>query len=186
MRSKAGNNSYIQLNSHHINPYHSMKNNIVMSVLVGCIAASFFACTPKKAETEAVVIDKEQIKAEIQAIENKFASIYTHRNIDSLTYYADSAVSYFVGQEPISGKAAIHQFIAEELKDFPAGAKIINETLEIYVTGDGNNVAEIGAYKRVDSTGKILQNGHFFSFFAKRDGRYVCTRDMATAHPVAE
>lgn len=141
------------------------------------------ACNQEK---EKPAIDKEMVKAEIQEIENKFASIYTHRNTDSLTYYADDAVSYFVGQEPIVGKAAIHKFIEEELIDFPSGAKIINETLEIFVTDDGNNVAEIGAYKRLDSTGKILQTGHFFSFFAKRDGRYVCTRDMATAHPPVE
>jgi ketosteroid isomerase-like protein len=163
-----------------------MKNTFVKRVLFGGILALLLACTPKKAETEAVVIDKEQIKKEIQAIENKFAAVYTHRNVDSLTYYADSAVSYFVGQEPISGKAAIHKFIEEELKELPAGTKIINETIEIYVTDDGNNVAEIGAYKRVDSTGEILQNGHYFSFFAKRNGVYVCTRDMATAHPVPE
>lgn len=141
------------------------------------------ACNQEKAKP---TIDKEQIRAEIQAIENKFADVYTHRNADSLTYYADSAVSYFVGQEPIVGKAAIHEFIKEELKDFPAGAKIINETMEVYVTDDGNNVAEIGTYKRVDSTGKIMQNGHYFSFFAKRNGKYVCTRDMATAYPPAE
>jgi len=163
-----------------------MKNKVIKGVLLSCVMSLLVACSPKKAETEVSVVDKEQIKAEIQAIENKFASVYTHRNADSLTYYADSAVSYFVGQEPIVGKDAIHQFILEELKDFPAGAKIINETLEVYVTDDGNNVAEIGAYKRVDSTGKILQNGHFFSFFAKRNGKYVCTRDMATAHATPE
>jgi len=160
-----------------------MGNKILKGGLLALILTLSVACNHEKAKP---VIDKEQIKAEIQAIENKFASVYSHRNIDSLTYYADSAVSYFVGQEPISGKAAIHQFIAAELKDFPMGGKIINETMEIYVTEDGKNVAEIGAYKQVDSTGKILQNGHFFSFFAKRDGKYVCTRDMATAHPVPE
>jgi len=160
-----------------------MKNKILQGGLLAFILAFSVACNQEK---EKPVVDKEQIKAEIQAIEDKFAAVYTHRNVDSLTYYADSAVSYFVGQEPIAGKAAIHQFIEEELKDFPAGTKIVNETIEIYVTGDGNNVAEIGAYKRVDSTGKILQNGHYFSFFAKRNGKYVCTRDMATAHPVPE
>jgi hypothetical protein len=67
---------------------------------------------------------------------------------------------------------------------FPEGAQLINETIEIFVTDDGNNVAEVGAYKMVDSVGVILQNGHFFSFFAKRDGVYKCTRDMATSHPV--
>jgi len=160
-----------------------MKNKIVLGGLMAVTLLISVACNQEKAKP---TIDKEQIRAEIQAIENKFADVYTHRNADSLTYYADSAVSYFVGQEPIVGKAAIHEFIKEELKDFPAGAKIINETMEVYVTDDGNNVAEIGTYKRVDSTGKIMQNGHYFSFFAKRNGKYVCTRDMATAYPPAE
>ena len=160
-----------------------MRTKILPGTLMTIILFLLLACNQEKAKP---VIDKEQIKAEIQEIENKFAAVFTHRNLDSLTYYGDSAVSYFVGQQPIAGKAAIHKFIEEELKELPAGTKIINETLEIYVTGDGNNVAEIGAYKRVDSTGKILQNGHFFSFFSKRNGKYVCTRDMATAHPTPE
>lgn len=160
-----------------------MKNKTVLGGLIAVTLLVSVACNQEKAKP---TIDKEQIKAEIQAIENKFAEVYTHRNADSLTYYADSAVSYFVGQEPIVGKEAIHQFILEELKDFPKGAKIVNETMEIYVTDDGNNVAEIGSYKRVDSTGKVMQNGHYFSFFAKRNGRYVCTRDMATSHAIPE
>lgn len=163
-----------------------MKNKVLEGILLLCVIAFVIACNPKKAETVALVIDKEQVKKEIQAIEDEFAAVYTHRNLDSLTYYADDAVSYFVGQRPIAGKDSIHRFIEEELLYFPEGAKIINETIEIYVTADGNNVAEIGAYKMVDSTGTILQNGHYFSFFAKRNGKYVCTRDMATSHPVEE
>ncbi len=161
-----------------------MKNKIIKGILISCVISLIVACTPKKAEPVAVVIDKELIKKDIQAIENKFASIYTTKNVDSLTYYADDAVSYFVGQKPVAGKDSIHQFIQEELMYVPEGAKLINETLEIFVTDDGNNVAEIGAYKMLDSAGVILQNGHYFSFFAKRNGKYVCTRDMATSHPV--
>jgi len=160
-----------------------MKNKILPGGLLAVILTFSIACNQEK---EKPIVDKEKVKAEIQAIENKFALVYTHRNLDSLTYYADDAVSYFVGQKPIAGKAAIHQFIENDLKDFPKGAKIINEIIEIYVTENGNNVAEVGAYKQVDSTGKILQNGHYFSFFAKRDGKYVCTRDMATAHPAVD
>ena len=163
-----------------------MKSNVINGIVVLCAISFLIACSSKKAEPVAAVIDKEQIKKEIQAIENRFASVYAHRNIDSLTYYADDAVSYFVGQKPIAGKDAIHQFIAAELLDFPEGAKLINETLEIFVTDDGNNVAEVGSYKMVDSAGVILQNGHFFSFFVKRNGKYVCTRDMATSHPIEE
>ena len=161
-----------------------MKNQVLKGIVLLCVVTLFNACTPKKAEPVAIVIDKEQVKKEIQAIENKFSAIYTHRNADSLTYYADDATSYFVGQEPIVGKEAIHNYIQEELQYFPEGAQLMNETLEIFVTDDGNNVAEIGAYKIVDSVGVILQNGHYFAFFAKRDGQYKCTRDMATSHPV--
>lgn len=158
-----------------------MKTKILMGGLLAVILTLSFACSPKKAEP---TVDKEKIKAEIQAIEDRFASIYIHRDIDSLTYYADDATSYFADQKPLVGKAAIHQFIEEELKDLPKGSRIVNKALEIFVTDDGNNVAEIGEYNRMDSTGKILQTGHYFSFFAKRDGRYVCTRDMATSYPV--
>jgi len=158
-----------------------MKTKILRGGILSVILILSFSCDQKK---EQPTVDKEQVKAEIQEIENRFASIYKHRNIDSLTYYADSAVSYFAGQLPLVGKDAIHKYIEEELKDFPEGAKIINETLEIFVTEDGNNVAEIGEYQRIDSTGKVLQTGHYFSFFAKKDGKYVCTRDMATSYPV--
>jgi ketosteroid isomerase-like protein len=152
-----------------------------MGGLLAVILTFSIACNQKPIKA---TIDKDQIKAEIQAIENHFASVYSNGNIDSLTYYADDAVSYFVGQKPVAGKEAIHNFIEEELTYVPKGVKLINETIEIYVTDDGNHVAEIGAYKMVDSAGVILQNGHYFSFFTKRDGKYVCTRDMATAHPV--
>lgn len=151
--------------------------------LLAIILAFSTACEQKPVQAP---VDKEKIKIEIQAIENHFASVYTNRNLDSLSYYADDAVSYFVGQKPVSGRDSIHRFIEEELAYIPDGARMINETLEIFVTDDGNNVAEIGAYKMVDSAGVILQNGHYFSFFAKRDGRFVCTRDMATSHPVED
>ncbi len=160
-----------------------MKIKVLLGGLWVALMAISLACNQKKEET---VIDKNQVKAEIQAIENHFALTYNNRNTDSLTYYADDAVSYFNGEKPIVGKAAIHQHILNELKDFPKGAKVSFETIEIYVTGDGNNVAEIGAYKTVDSTGRILHRGHYFSFFAKRNGKYVCTRDMTNSNPVED
>lgn len=142
-----------------------MKNKILMGGLFMIILTLSLACNQQKAES---TIDKDQIKAEIQAIEDHFALTYNNRNADSITYYAEDAISYFAGQDPIVGKTAIHQHIEEELIDFPIGAKIAFETIEIYITDDGQNVAEIGAHKLVDSTGTILQRGHYVSFFAKR------------------
>jgi ketosteroid isomerase-like protein len=158
-----------------------MKNKILTVGLLGIILTLSLACNQKKEEKS---IDKNQIKAEIQAIENQFALAYNNRNVDSITYYADSAVSYFAGERPIVGKAAIHQHIANELLDIPEGAKVSFETIEIYVANDGNNVAEIGAFKLADSTGTLIHRGHYFSFFAKRNGKFVCTRDMTNSTPL--
>lgn len=155
-----------------------MKTKILSGGLLMVILILLLACNQEKKVTPP---DNDKIKAEIQAIENHFAQTYNNRNASSITYYAEDAVSYFAGQEPISGKAAIHQHIQEELMDFPIGASISFETLEIYVADDGDHVAEIGAHKLVDSTGVVLQRGHYMSFFAKRDGKYVCTRDMANS-----
>ena len=155
-----------------------MKTKILMGGLLVVILTLSIACNQKKEETKP---DKDLVKAEIQAIENKFASTFNTRNADSLTYYAEDAISYFAGQEPIEGIDAIRQHIENELMDFPEGAKISFETREIYVSDDGNIVAEIGAHQLVDSTGAVLQKGHYVSFFKKIDGKYKCTRDMANS-----
>ena len=158
-----------------------MKKKILSGGLLVVILALTLACNQKNEEKS---IDKDQIKAEIQAIENNFASAYNNRNVESITYYADSAISYFAGEKPIVGKEAIHQHIANELQDFPEGAKVSFTTIEIYVTADGNNVAEIGEFKQVDSAGMLLHQGHYFSFFAKRNGKFVCMRDMTNSSPI--
>lgn len=161
-----------------------MKNKIVMGGLLFILMVSV-ACNQKKEEPIAAVpaIDNEQIKTEIQAIENAFATVYNTGNIDALTYYADDATSYFNGKMPLVGKEAIHQSMKEELANFTKGDKISFETKEIYVANDGKHVMEIGAYKFVDSTGTKLRSGNYFSLFEKRDGQYKCVRDMGNSEP---
>ena len=159
-----------------------MKTRILTGGLLVIILTLFVACNQEQKKT---TIDKEQIKAEIQAIEDQFELTFNNRSTESLSYYAEDAISYFAGQEPIVGIEAIHQHIEDELLDFPVGASISFETLEIYVSDDGDHVAEIGEHKLVDSTGVLLQKGHYVSFFAKRDGKYVCTRDMANSVQMA-
>jgi ketosteroid isomerase-like protein len=162
-----------------------MKNKILIGGLLMFILTLSVACNQKKEEPTAAVpaVDNEQIKAEIQAIENAFAAVYNTGNIDSLTYYADDATSYFNGKMPLVGKEAIHQSMKEELANFTEGDKISFETKEIYVANDGKHVMEIGAFKFVDSTGAKLRSGNYFSLFEKRDGQYKCVRDMGNSEP---
>src|SRR3954467_5723328 len=126
-----------------------MKNKILLGGLLLILTVSI-ACNQKKEEptaTAAPVIDKEQIKSEIQAIEDAFAEVYNTGNIDSSTYYADDATSFFNGKEPLLGKEAIHQSMKEEVTNFPKGNKIAFETKEVYVADNGDHVLEIGSYK---------------------------------------
>ena len=163
-----------------------MKNKILIGGLLGVIMTLAIACNQKKEEpTTAAVpaIDNEQVKAEIQAIENDFAAVYNTRNIDALTYYADDATSYFSGKMPLVGKEAIHQSMKEELTNFSKGDKISFETKEVYVTENGNHVMEIGAFQFSDSTGVKLRSGNYFSLFKKIDGKYKCIRDMGNSEP---
>lgn len=155
-----------------------MKNKILMGGLYMIILTLSIACNQQKEEA---TIDKDKIKAEIQAIEDHFALTYNNRNADSITYYAEDAISYFSGEEPIVGKDAIHEHIEMELMDFPEGAKLSFETLELYISDEGNKVVEIGEHKLADSTGVIIQKGHYVSFFVKREGKFVCVRDMANS-----
>ena len=163
-----------------------MKNKILIGGLLLFVLTLSVACNQKKEEPTAPVapaIDNEQVKAEIQGIEDAFAAVYNTGNIDSLTYYADDATSYFNGKMPLIGKEAIHQSMKEELANFTKGDKISFETKEVYVANDGKHVMEIGAYKFVDSTGAKLRSGNYFSLFEKRDGKYKCVRDMGNSEP---
>lgn len=161
-----------------------MKNKILIGGLLFILAVSA-ACNQKKEESAAAapVIDKEQIKNEIQAAENTFAEVYNTGNIDSLAYYADDAKSFFNGQMPVEGKENIHQFIKEELSAFTKGNKISFETKEVYVADNGDHVLEIGAYKILDSTGTKVRGGNYFSLFKKVNGKYQSFRDISNSEP---
>jgi ketosteroid isomerase-like protein len=165
-----------------------MKNRILIGGLLAVMLTISIACNQKKEEAVAVApaIDNEQIKTEIQAIEDNFATVYNTGNIDALTYYSDDATSYFSGKMPLVGKEAIHQSMKDELKDFTKGDKISFETKEVYVANNGDNVLEIGAYQFADSTGIKLRSGNYFSLFAKKDGKYVCIRDMGSSNPTGK
>jgi len=155
-----------------------MKSKILLGGLLVVMLTIIMACQQDKKE---VVINEDLVKEEIRALEDNLAATFNKRDINLLNYYAEDAISYFGGQEPIVGLEAIHWHIENELLDLPEGATITFEHLDIYITDDGSHVAEIGAHTLVDSTGTILQTGHYMSFFAKRDGKYLCTRDMANS-----
>ncbi len=138
-----------------------------------------FACNAKKAEPAAAAPDKEQIKKEIQAREDAFAEVYNAGELKEIGYYADDAISFFQNRAPLVGKEAIVEFLKSDLT--ANSNKITFTTNEVFVSNDGDQVVEVGYFKVVDSTNAEINTGNYMSLFEKRNGQYVCLRDMSAS-----
>ena len=125
------------------------------------------------------VLDMEKVRVEIQALEDAYSAGEKANDADAVAaYYSDDAISYSRNKQPLSGKAAIRDKIAKN---------IANDTTENYyvykVVGlfaEGNTAVEIGSWTEFDSSGNEKENGNYMSYFQKRDGKYLCVRDMST------
>ncbi|MES2748664.1 MAG: nuclear transport factor 2 family protein [Bacteroidota bacterium] len=159
-----------------------MKNKILNGITLAIIASLVIACTPKKEEpATAVAVDKEQIKTELQAIEDAFAAAYNSNKTEGIMYYGGDAVSYSQNKAPLVGKAAIDASLKEDAAGFPKGSKIAFAVVDVFPSTDGNQVVEVGSYKVTDSTNTTKSSGHYMSLFEKREGKYVCIRDMGAS-----
>lgn len=155
-----------------------MKVKILIEGLLLAMVIFSIACTPK---VEAPVIDKEEIKKEIQAKEDEFAATYNAGVLKNIGYYADDATSFSQNKPPLVGKPAIIEYLKEGLDSSSAGNKISFITNEVFPSSDGIQVVEIGYYKLVDSTNAIINTGNYMVLFEKRDGKYVSVRDMSAS-----
>ena len=160
-----------------------MKAWIAKEATLGCIITLLFACNAKNAEPVAAAIDIDKIKTEIQAKEDAFANLYNNGEFKSIGYYADDATSFFQNRAPLVGKEAILAFLKSEVVS--NSDRISFRTNEIFVSGDGNQVVEIGSYKVVDSD-TLLNSGNYISLFEKRNGTYVVVRDMSATEMPAK
>ena len=154
-----------------------MKSMTIKGVLLaGAIISLMLACNSKKEEP---VVDKEQIKKEIQAKEDEFAALYDSGVLKNIGYYADDATSFFQNRQPLVGKEAIVEFLKSDVMSNPN--KISFKTNEVFVSSDGNQVVEIGYYQVVDSTNTAFNTGNYMILFEKRNGHYESVRDMSAS-----
>jgi len=156
-----------------------MKNKIVKGVFLACISALVISCNAKNDEPATSVVDKDQIKKEIQARENEFAEIYNSGQLKNIGYYADNATSFFPNRAPLVGRDSIVNFLKNDL--ISNTDKLSFNTNEVFVSSDGNQVVEVGNFKLVDSSNATINTGNYMSLFEKRNDKYVCLRDMSAS-----
>ena len=156
-----------------------MKKNILKGVLLSSVSLLMMSCNSKQEASTTTVIDKEQIKKEIQAKEDAFAELYNTGELRNIGYYAYDATTFFQNRPPLVGKEAIVEFYKSAITS--TTNKISFTSKDIFISNDGNQVVEIGYFKVVDSTNTPVNTGNYMSLFEKRDGKYVCVRDMSAS-----
>jgi len=158
-----------------------MKNKIVNGVLLLYLVSLITACNPGKENPTVIAVDKEKIKMEIQAKEDEFAATYNSGVAKNIGYYADDAISFSQHRPPLVGKKAIVDYLLADIDSSSKSNKISFKTNEVFVSNDGNLVVEIGYYQVVNATNKVVNTGDYMCFFEKRNGKYVCVRDMSVS-----
>jgi uncharacterized protein (TIGR02246 family) len=140
---------------------------IVISIISGCSSS-----TEKSAS-----VDLEKIKPEIQAMEDAYAAAEKAKDADKVAvYYSDDAVSYSRNRMPEVGKAAIKESMAKRLAADTTGNTNVYKVVDLF--GEGDMLVEIGSWTEMSPAGAEVNKGHYMSYFQKRDGKYVCVRDM--------
>jgi ketosteroid isomerase-like protein len=158
-----------------------MKTGIIKTGLLSCIMSVLIACNSNKENSSETTVDVEQIKKEIQAKEDEFAATYNAGEMKQIGYYAEDAITFSQNNPPLVGKAAILEYLFASVDSLSGKNKISYTTKEVFVSNDGNQVVEIGYYQVVDSTNTPVNTGNYMTLFVKRDGKYVCLRDMSAS-----
>ena len=122
-------------------------------------------------------IDLAKLKPDIQAMEDAYAAAEKAKDAAGVVvYYSEDAVSYSRNQQPVSGKAAIKEDITQRLAKDTTGNHNVYKVVDLFA--EGNMAVEIGSWTSVNSSGAEVDKGYYMSYFQKRDGKYVCIRDM--------
>ena len=157
---------------------------IKLSLLTIALSLVIFSCnkTAKEADEAAVQEvakpDMMAIKAEIQTLENAWAKADNERDAPALAaMYADDAQSLSNNKPAASGKVEILKDIEAHLSKKEKGTTVAYDIADVF--GNENQVTEVGKTTVKDASGKITYTGKYMAVWEKRDGKYICLRDIS-------
>jgi len=144
--------------------------------LFAALPALLFSCSNGEKKTEPV--DMEKTKVEIQAMEDAYAAGEKAKDADAVVaYYAENAISYHRNEPPSNGKAAIKEYTIKRLAKDSTGNHNVYKVVDLF--GEGNMLVEIGSFSEVSPAAAEVDMGFYMSYFQKKDGKYICVRDMS-------
>lgn len=75
------------------------------------------------------------------------------------------------------GNAAIKKDMETSLAKRAKGVTTAYDVMDVY--GSGDYVTETGKTTRKDSTGKVITTGKYMAIWEKRNGKWICIRDIS-------
>jgi ketosteroid isomerase-like protein len=143
--------------------------------LFAAIPVLLFSCSTEEKKSEP--LDTAKTKVEIQAMEDAYSAAEKAKDADGvMAYYAEDVISYHKNEPPSSGKAALKEYTANRLAKDTSGNHNVYKVVDLF--GEGNMLVEIGSWSEVNPAGAEVDMGFYMSYFQKKDGKYVCVRDM--------
>ena len=109
-------------------------------------------CTHAKCK-KGGAIDMDNLRVEIQAMEDAFAAAEKAKDADAVAsvYYSEDAVSYSRNKQPSVGRAAIRENIAKGFENDTLGEYSVYKVVDLYA--EGNTAVEIGSWTNFDADG---------------------------------
>lgn len=148
-----------------------MKMNKILGLATG--VALLTSCTDCP---EPDVLNVSDVKAEIAALEKAYSDASTANDAEALlTYYADDAKSLAPNEVTRVGMSEIRAATLKEMEQDQGNVSVM-EVQNVWAAGE--IAVEVGTYTVTSSSGEEVSVGKYMSLFEKRDGKYVCVRDI--------
>lgn len=121
--------------------------------------------------------DMMAIKAEFQAIETAFAAAHTAGDVDAImSFYAEDAISMGNDQPAISDAETMRKDVEASVAKNAENSVTTFDVVDVF--GSGNQVTETGITTVKDGDGKVISTGKYMAVWEKRNGEYICIRDI--------
>ena len=147
------------------------------TTLLAILAISWFACAQQPHTHEEEKPDIAELTRTFQAMEDAYAKAQSAKDAGGVVvYYAEDAQNLPNNQPVVKGKAAILERIKKDMATDSSNNVTTFEVMEVFAAGD--LAVEIGKSTTRNADGDVVNSGKYMSLFEKRDGKYVCIRDI--------
>lgn len=151
-----------------------MKSTHPVLILAFALMCTLWGCQPP---ASAPPIDMDALNAEITAMEDAYAAGMAAKDVDAIVaYYADDAQNLGNKEPTTVGKEAIRANLVKDMATDSSTNVTTFAVTDIWASGD--LAVETGTSKTVDKDGNVVNTGKYMSLFEKRDGKYLCIRDI--------